>query len=109
MSDNNSGLAGLLGFVTGAVIGAGLALLYAPQTGKETRQKIKETSEKISADMKENYEKMGKEAKKAVEQVKVAAEGALENVKSFIDGAKEGMKREIKSELKEEAAAPAKK
>jgi gas vesicle protein len=31
-----------IGFLTGAVIGGGLALLYAPRSGKQTRQLIKD-------------------------------------------------------------------
>ena len=30
----------LLSFLLGGVVGAGLALLFAPQSGRETRQKI---------------------------------------------------------------------
>lgn len=43
MSDNNNGSA-ILGiaaaFTVGAMVGAGLALLYAPQSGKETRDMV---------------------------------------------------------------------
>lgn len=42
MSDDRcgSGTAVVLAFVSGALVGAGLALLYAPMTGRETREKI---------------------------------------------------------------------
>jgi gas vesicle protein len=43
MSDND-GADFLAGFVVGALASAALALLFAPQTGKQTRQKIKEQS-----------------------------------------------------------------
>lgn len=32
----------LIGFGAGAIVGATMALLYAPQTGKETREQIKD-------------------------------------------------------------------
>jgi gas vesicle protein len=39
-----------IGFLTGAVIGGVIALLYAPKTGKETRQLIKDkTTEVVDA------------------------------------------------------------
>jgi gas vesicle protein len=107
MSDDRS-FAGLVGFLAGAAIGASLALLFAPQSGEDTRKQIKDEYDKVADDVKENYDKISKEAKKAVEQVKTAAESAIDNVKSFIDGAKDGLKKEIKAEIKEEAA-PAKK
>jgi gas vesicle protein len=113
MSGDNNGSAGLVYFLMGAAIGAGLALLFAPQSGEETRKKVKEFSGKVTDDVIESYEKVSSEAKKSIDQVKHAAENAIEHVKAFIDGAKEGLKKEIKAELKEEEVketkAPAKK
>ncbi len=41
--ENNNTLAGFgIGLVTGVVIGGVIALLYAPKSGKETRQLIKD-------------------------------------------------------------------
>ena len=44
MSEERSCTTGnvLLAFVLGGIVGAGIALLMAPQLGKETRQKIKD-------------------------------------------------------------------
>ncbi len=42
----------LLAFVTGAAIGAGIGILYAPDNGKKTRKKIKETMDKQSQELK---------------------------------------------------------
>ena len=110
MSNERPGLTGVITFLAGAALGAGLALLFAPQSGKETRKKIKEFSGKVAEDVKEGYDKVSKEARKSIDQVKTTAENAIEHVKSFIEGAKTGLKREIKSELKaEEVQAPAKK
>ena len=102
MSEERSDFTGLVYFLAGAAIGAGLALLFAPQSGEETRKKVKEFSGKVTDEVKEGYEKVSSEAKKAIEQVKHTAEKAVDNVKAFIDGAKEGFKKEIKAELKEE-------
>lgn len=46
MSNNeqNNGLAPVLAFFTGFIAGAVLGLLYAPQSGTETRAKVRETS-----------------------------------------------------------------
>jgi gas vesicle protein len=110
MSGEKNGYTGLIYFLAGAAIGAGLALLFAPQSGEETRKKIKEFSGKVTDEVKEGYEKVSGEAKKTIEQVKSAAGKAVEEVKAFVAGAKEGLKREIKAELKEsEEKAPARK
>ncbi len=42
----------LLALVTGAAIGAGIGILYAPDNGKKTRKKIKETMDKQSQELK---------------------------------------------------------
>ena len=101
MSDErNSAFGTFVTFLTGAAIGAGVALLFAPQSGEETRKKIKKVSDKVSDDVKENYEKMSKEAQKAIETVKTASEKAVSQMKSFIDGAKDSLKKEVRDEIK---------
>ena len=44
MSNQNSGVLFFAGFVIGGLLGAGLALLLAPQSGEETRGQIKDKS-----------------------------------------------------------------
>lgn len=105
MSEERGGFSGLVTFLTGVAIGAGLALLYAPQTGEETRKQLREGYDKVSEDVKENYEKFSKEAQKAIEAIKATSEKAVAQIKTFIDGEKETMKKEIKEEI----AAPEKK
>jgi len=109
MSEERGGFSGLVTFLTGVAIGAGLALLYAPQAGEETRKKLKDGYDKVSDDVKENYEKFSKDAQKTIDAIKATSEKAVIQVKSFIDGAKDGMKKEIKAELAAEAKAPEKK
>lgn len=109
MSDERGGFSGLVTFLTGVAIGAGLALLYAPQTGEETRKKLKDGYDKVSDDVKDSYEKFSKEAQKTIDTIKVTSEKTIAQIKSFMDGAKDGMKNEIKAELAEEAKAPEKK
>ena len=42
-----------IGLLTGAIIGGVIALLYAPKTGKETRQLIKDKATKVVDTLKE--------------------------------------------------------
>jgi len=45
---NDSGASLAIGIVLGAVVGAGLALLLAPRTGKETRRRLADAGERWS-------------------------------------------------------------
>lgn len=64
MSEEKCGAGGILvAFLAGGLIGAGLALLYAPASGRETREKIggmaedlKKKSEQWSGDVKQKVE-----------------------------------------------------
>jgi gas vesicle protein len=46
MSENN-GTNNILAFMLGGVIGAGIALLYAPRSGKESREEISRLMDKV--------------------------------------------------------------
>jgi len=102
MSGEKNGLVGIISFLSGAAIGAALALLFAPQSGVETRKKIKDVSDKVGDEIKENYEKVSKETKKAIDLVKNTAEKGLENLKHFVEGTKVSLKHEIKEEMKDD-------
>jgi gas vesicle protein len=84
MSENNSDL--LKGLFIGGLIGVVLGILYAPKSGKETR-------EDILSKGKEEYEK-------AVERSKAAYEAAIKRLKSLEISAKEKME-EVESKVNE--------
>jgi len=83
-----------LSFLAGAAVGAGLALLYAPKTGKELREKIGELTDDAVGKIK-NY------ASEAQEKIKSTIEDGKEVIKekksilsSAFEAGKEAMERE---------------
>ena len=68
MSENNSTQVGgiITAFAVGALVGAGIALLYAPRSGKETRELIADKGREL----------------------KGKATGAIEDARGFIEGKK---------------------
>lgn len=78
MSEEKTGLKMFVSFLTGAAIGAGLALLFAPQSGKVTRKKIRDFSDKVGDEVKENVEKIGDKAKTFYEGTKEKFKKRLE-------------------------------
>jgi gas vesicle protein len=67
-----------IGFLSGVVIGGIIALLFAPQSGKETRQMIKNKATGMVDAIKGKAE----EANEAVESVKEKTTRAVHELKS---------------------------
>jgi len=74
-------------FLAGGLIGAGLALLYAPVAGQEARVKITDVVE----DMKKRTEGWGVDVKKKVESF-MEEEKAI--IKAAYDAGREAMEKE---------------
>lgn len=65
------------GAVLGGVIGAGVALLFAPATGKETRERLKEKAKDLEKDLAELKDDMAPK----IEKVKKDLEKKLKKAK----------------------------
>ncbi len=88
MSNNgqNNGLAMVFAFFTGFMAGAVVSLLYAPSSGRETRQKIRDTS----IDAKNRTIELAHQASNSARQgVQTIVEQGKEGVHSIVDTSKE--------------------
>ena len=47
--ESRSGASGMSGFMLGAIVGAGVALLFAPAAGNDTRRKLGETAKRLGS------------------------------------------------------------
>ena len=99
MSENNVGKGLLIGFLAGGAIGAILALLYAPKSGKDLRSDIKEKAdeymgeaEKYIADAKDKAKDMINEGKKKSEKLisdaKIKSDELLKDAEKIFGEAK---------------------
>ena len=93
MSEKSNDL--LKGLFIGGFIGVVLGILYAPKSGKETREDIARTTEDLLTKGKEEYEK-------AVARSKSAYEEAVKRLKELEISAKEKVE-EIQSKASEAA------
>ena len=59
-----------IGLLAGVIIGGAIALLYAPQTGKETRQLIKDKATEVVDTVKEAASEAGRRGQAAVHAIK---------------------------------------
>ena len=90
----------LLSFLLGGMVGAGLALLLAPQSGPETRKKIMD----IADDVKERAEEYMAQAKEKVTSTVEMGKNFVEEKKSLIAAAFEAGKEAYEKETQERNA-----
>lgn len=84
----------LFSFLLGGIVGAGLALLVAPQSGKETRQKIRD----LADDVKERSTEYADKAKDKFSSVVDDSKGYYEEKKSLVKSAIEAGKEAFEKE-----------
>lgn len=90
MSDDRSCSGGvLLAFIAGGMVGAGLALLYAPASGRETRERIgglaedfKKKSEDWTGDVKQKVERFIDEERSVIKSAYDAGREAMAKEKA---------------------------
>lgn len=76
--NNNNGYSTMTGFLAGAFVGAGVALVLAPQSGSETRKMVRDVATRAKDEM--------------VEKGKAAIETAIECGKDYIEVGRERAK-----------------
>ena len=81
-------------FLIGGLVGAGIALLTAPRSGKETREKIKELTE----DAKEKIKSVAEDARHRIQDTVRHGKDVVHEKKSFIVGAVEAGKKAMEEE-----------
>ena len=71
--DSSSGRSFAVGILLGALVGAGLALLFAPQSGEETRRLIRKKTKRFAReagdkidDIRDNVKQIRRRAEKAI-------------------------------------------
>jgi gas vesicle protein len=101
MSDrdsNNSAVVGALMLMAGGIIGAGIALMYAPQSGEKTRKGLARYAKKTrrrTEDAVEAVEDFSEHVVDMAEAVGERASEILEKGKDMAYGAKKGLLKAI--------------
>ncbi|PKL51998.1 MAG: hypothetical protein CVV37_03430 [Nitrospira bacterium HGW-Nitrospira-1] len=84
----------LLSFLLGGVVGAGLALLFAPQSGRETRQKIMDLTEEAKKKSTESAHQAKEKISSMVEEGKGFYDEKKSILKSAVEAGKEAYEKE---------------
>jgi len=94
----------LVSFLLGGIVGAGLALLFAPQAGDETRKKISDFADDLKDRTTDYVEKTKEKITSYVDEGKGLYEQKKSMVKSGIEAGKEAYEREKERLSKEQKA-----
>lgn len=89
----------LVALATGAVIGAGLALLYAPQSGEKTRKQLAKEAKNAKKALEDKYEETSSQlsdfAQKTKEQLEKKLESTFSKAKTKTDEVLASMESEL--------------
>ncbi len=80
MSDKSS-KSFFYGFLAGGIIGAAIALLYAPKTGKETRESLKKNAQKVMGEADEYIELAKNSVSDVINEAKRKSEDLVSHAK----------------------------
>lgn len=80
------------GLIIGGLIGAALGILYAPKSGKETREEISHSAEELLKKTKAQYEEVCKKIEKLADQEKELLIGKKEKIKKAFEAGAEALK-----------------
>ncbi len=83
MSDHNEFGAFAMGLVIGGLAGAVAALLFAPQSGEQTRAQIKEKSIELRDKAQQSSQEAMARADELTRQLKEQGQSAMESVRSM--------------------------
>jgi gas vesicle protein len=97
MADNDCGVNAstvFLSFLAGAAVGAGMALLVAPKTGKELREKIADITDDAVSKIKDYASEAQSKITATLEEGKEMIKEKKSIITSAIEAGKEAMERE---------------
>jgi gas vesicle protein len=76
---------GIGSFVLGALVGAGLALLFAPKSGAETQEDLKEQARKLRAAAEERVREAQRQLEERLEGVRDGVQHRYDDVKEAVN------------------------
>jgi gas vesicle protein len=85
-------------FVLGALVGAGIALLFAPQSGAETQEEIRARARKLKAQAEERVRAVQEELESRLEQARAGVQSRIDGVRGAVDSGRQAA-RDARSDL----------
>lgn len=89
-NDRNGGATFLIGFIAGSMLGAGLALLFAPKAGEETRREVAEQAQRAKDKAREGLGSASDRVAQFAERGKAMYQTAAEKAREAAQAVREG-------------------
>jgi len=94
------GGAGLGSFALGALVGAGLALLFAPKSGAETQEDLKEHARRFRSVAEERVREAQRQVEERLEEVREGVQVGFDGVKEAVNSGRSAAS-EARTDLEE--------
>jgi len=78
----------LVGFLTGAIVGSAIALLYAPKSGKEFRKDLSGKADEFLDEAEKIFNEGKSKGERLVSDAKVKADALMDEAKKILDDAR---------------------
>ena len=85
-------------FILGALVGAGLALLLAPQSGEETQEEIKKQARRFRVQAEERVRAAQEELESRLDQARAGVQSRVEGVRGAVESGRQAA-REARADL----------
>lgn len=72
-------------FLLGALVGAGLALLFAPRSGEETRQELEEKARKLKMSAEERVREAQQQLEERLDDARAGVQTRVDNVREAVE------------------------
>lgn len=105
MSERSGGGEFIAGFLVGALVGAAAAMLFAPQSGEETRVVIRDKG----IELKDRAEELSEEARRRAEEVQGQAKTRAQELSTQAKGKAKEIQTRVKEAIEEGKATATKK
>lgn len=80
---------GVGSFVLGALVGAGIALLFAPRSGEETQEELRDRARKIRDVAEERVKDASKQIEERLDTVRAEMQDRVDQVRDAVDHGRE--------------------
>jgi gas vesicle protein len=102
------GGSGIGSFVLGALVGAGIALLFAPQSGEDTQQELRERGARLRDAAEERMREAQRQLEGKFESARQGLHGRVDAVKEAVDSGRQAAadaRQELERKLDQSKAA----